>query len=197
MPTFLRACLLSFGLLACVPLHAQEVESAAPAGSAESDDGSWWSRSWDTVAKAYTEGSPELYVTLVSHHARFAYPREKIDSYEERPFGLGYGHGRYDEKGNWHGVYAMGFEDSHSRPQWVAGYGWKAMWGDRSGWQTGLGFTAGLTAREDIGNYIPFPIMLPLASVSYKKLALEATYIPGGAGAGNVLFVWGKWSFGD
>ena len=54
--------------------------------------------------------------------------KDKIDSYQNTPIGLGYGHGRFDDKGNWHGLYALGFQDSHFKPEWMAGYGWKTYW---------------------------------------------------------------------
>jgi len=159
-------------------------------------DEAWYERSWNAVAKAYHQGSPELYVPLVTYHVRSAYSQEKIDSFNETPYGLGVGRGYYDnDTGNYHGVYAMGFQDSHSKPEWMLGYSWKAMWGESQGWRTGLGYTAFLTARSDIANYFPFPGILPVASVSYKNLSLEGTYVPGGSGNGNVFFLWGKWSF--
>lgn len=158
-------------------------------------DDAWYERAWNTVATAYHKGTPELYVPLKTYHLRSAYSQEKIDSFNESPYGLGYGHGYYDDRDNWHGVYAMGFQDSHSKPEWMLGYSWKAMWGDRKGWQTGLGYTAFLTARSDIANYFPFPGILPIASISYKKLSLEGTFVPGGSNNGNVFFFWGKWSF--
>ena len=54
------------------------------------------------------------------------------------------------------------------------------------------GFTVGVTARSDY-SYIPFPAILPLVSVEYRRLALQATYIPGGHNNGNVLFGWLRW----
>ena len=44
-------------------------------------------------------------------------------------------------------------------------------------------------------HYIPFPGVLPLVSAGYKDAMLYATYIPGGKGNGNVLFMFGRWSF--
>ncbi|HTJ97213.1 MAG TPA: lipid IV(A) palmitoyltransferase PagP, partial [Rhodocyclaceae bacterium] len=134
---------------------------------AAEDDASWFERSWNSVAETYTKGSSELYVPARTYHLRSAYSREKIDSYQENPHGLGYGRGHYDDKGNWSGVYAMGFQDSHFKPEWMVGYSWKAMWGDPSSWHTGLGYTAFLTTRADIGRYTPVPGLLPVASVGY------------------------------
>lgn len=171
-------------------VQAEEAEVAA-------GEHSWYERSWNQLAKTYREGKSELYVPLRTHHLRFAYDREKIDQYNEKPLGLGYGRGYYDERGNWHGVYVMGFQDSHAKPEWMLGYSWKAMWGERSGWQTGLGYTAFVTTRSDIGHYTPIPGVLPVAAISYRNFSLEGTYVPGGRNNGNILFFWGKWSFGD
>ena len=44
-------------------------------------------------------------------------------------------------------------------------------------------------------SYVPFPGVLPLVSAGYKDTMLYATYIPGSRGAGNVLFMFGRWSF--
>jgi len=187
MPMLPRAALLTLALAASAPLHA-------------ADEG-WLTRGWDAVAgevsDIWTQGASEIYLPFKTHHMRWAYSREKIDGYQESPPGLGYGLGRFDAKGNWSGLYAMGFQDSHYRPQWMAGYAWKAIWGERSGLHAGLGYTAFLTARSDIGRYTPLPAVLPIASLGYQKFTLEAAYVPGGKGNGNVLFFWGKWSFAD
>jgi hypothetical protein len=179
MRIFTTALLLG---LACSQLHAAEEES-------------WLSRSWDTVTDSYTTGTPEIYLPLHTHHLRSAYTQDQIDKYQETPYGLGYGRGKYNESGNWNGVYAMGFQDSHYKPEWIVGYTWKAVWGDPAGWRTGLGYTAGISTRADIGHYTPFPIVLPVASVAYGKASLETTYVPGAAGKGNVFFFWGKWAY--
>ncbi|MDR2878098.1 MAG: lipid IV(A) palmitoyltransferase PagP [Chromatiales bacterium] len=171
------------------------------------DDKSWLSRQWDAASAElsdvwiprwkhiWADGNSELYLPFKTYHMRWAYTREKIDSYQELPFGLGYGRALYDEKENWHGLYAMGFQDSHFKPQWMVGYGWKAMCGSRSSWNAGAGYTVFFASRTDIANYIPFPSILPIASFGYKKLSIEGAYVPGGKGNGNVVFMWGKWSF--
>lgn len=53
----------------------------------------------------------DLYIPAITWHARFAYDKEKTDRYNERPWGGGFGQSRWDEKGNWHGLYAMAFKD--------------------------------------------------------------------------------------
>jgi hypothetical protein len=126
---------------------------------------------------------------------RFAYTREKINSYQENPPGLGIGRGLYDSDGDWKGIYAMGFQDSHFKPMWMAGYAYETFWHPGGNWKLGAGYTAFLATRSDIGNYTPFPGILPVASVRYRQVSIETAYIPGGKGYGNVLFFWGKYRF--
>lgn len=49
--------------------------------------------------------------------------------------------------------------------------------------------TAGVTARDN-WNYIPLPVLLPLASVGYGPVTFQMTYIPGTYNNGNVYFAW-------
>jgi LPS-assembly protein len=188
---------------AAAPAATTQTASAQPAptrlGAPKEpvDNRPFLQKVWDPVANAYDNGTWEAYLPFLTYHLRSVYTAEQIASYQERPPGFGIGKGLYDEKGNWSGVYAMGFQDSHFKPSYIAGYGWKAIWhpgGDD--YRVGLGYTAGLMTRADIFNYVPFPVVLPMASVSYKNFSIEGAYVPGGAGAGNVFFAWAKWEFG-
>lgn len=154
-------------------------------------------RTGGELATTWSEGASEVYLPLHTTHLRWAYTRDKIDSYQETPWGLGYGRGRFDEKGNWHGLYAMGFQDSHYKPEWLAGYGWKTYWNLGTEVRLGLGYTAGFTTRSDLGHYTPVPLILPIGSLDYRQASLEATYVPGGRGYGNILFFWAKWRPGQ
>jgi hypothetical protein len=156
----------------------------------------WLARAANQVTATAQEGAPEFYVPVHTYHMRWAYTQEKIDSYQENTFGLGYGHGRFDEKGNWHGLYAVGFQDSHFKPEWLAGYGWKTYWNLSPETKVGLGYTAGFTTRSDIGAYTPVPLILPIGSVDYRNASLETAFLPGGKGYGNILFFWLKWHLG-
>lgn len=100
-------------------------------------------------------------------HARFAYDKEKTDRYNERPWGVGFGQSRWDDKGNWHGLYMMAFKDSFNKWEPIGGYGWENPRPlEDDNFRLGLGFTAGVTARDN-WNYIPIPVLLPLASIGY------------------------------
>lgn len=136
------------------------------------------------------------YLPLITWHARFAYDKEKTDRYNERPWGAGFGKSRWDEKGNWHGLYAMAFKDSFNDLEPIAGYGWEATWRPLADekFHLGLGYTAGVTMREN-WNYIPVPLVLPLASVGYGPAAFQMTWIPGTYNNGNVYFAWLRLTF--
>lgn len=160
------------------------------------DDRGWFERIWSPVANAYHNGSLELYLPFHSHHLRGQYSAEKLKTYQENPLGFGVGYGLYDWKGNWDGVFAMAFQDSHSKPMYMAGYGWQAVWRPLQDARVGLGYAAGLAARSDIWGYKPFPVVVPVGSVAYRNFSLNGTFIPGGRGWGNVAFFWAKWEFG-
>ncbi len=42
----------------------------------------------------------DLYVPMITWHARYAYDHDKAKSYNENPWGAGFGQSRWDEKGN-------------------------------------------------------------------------------------------------
>ena len=154
---------------------------------------SWWEYVWDPVANAYNNGTLEFYLPFKTYHSRSTYTQEQIDSYQESPLGFGVGRGLYNEKGNWEGVLALAFQDSHSKPSYTAGYQWKSIWRPAEDFRVGLGYMAGLMARSDTANYVPFPVAFPVASVAYKNLNIEGAYVPKVGDRGDVLFLWAKW----
>lgn len=183
--------------LACAALTAPAGFATAGSSASESN---WMRSAWDTavdhVSTTWREGDIELYVPLYTWHLPFAYRQELLDSYTEYPGGFGLGKGRYNQSGNWEGMYAMGFRDSHGDPSFMLGYGWIPTWElGQSQVKVGVGLTGFLMSRSDYFGGIPFPGVLPVASLSYKSLALQAAYVPGGQNNGNVVFIWGKWTF--
>ena len=170
--------------------------SDADVRKSSEEGGSWYQRLWAPVSNAYYHGSLELFLPLRTHHLRSKYAAEKIASYQESPLGFGIGSGLYNERGNWEGVYAMAFQDSHSKPMYMAGYGWQSIWRPSENTRLGLGYIAGLVSRSDIWGYKPFPAALPIGSIAYRNFSLNGTFIPGGGGWGNVAFFWAKWELG-
>jgi len=156
-----------------------------------------WSDFTDKVSTTWNDSdAQDLYLPVITWHNRLTYDKEKTDKYNERPWGGGYGISRYDEKGNWNGIYFMAFKDSHNKWEPIGCYGWEKIWTPAvdKNFRLGLGYTAAVTARDDY-EYIPIPIVLPLASVGYNKLTFQATYIPGTYNNGNVFFAWLRYQF--
>jgi hypothetical protein len=185
MRTLIRLLAAIVSIAATLPAYAEETL------------GEWFDSARNNVTRTYDEGTPELLIPTYTWHLPFAYTREKINGYQNFPFGLGYGRGRIDEKGNYHSVYALGFQDSHFKPEWMIGYVWRTYWALGDELKGGLGFTTGLTTRADYSHYVPVPYIFPMGSLEYGQLSLEVTYVPGGKGNGNVMFFTTKWRFAN
>jgi palmitoyl transferase len=148
------------------------------------------------LSQIWYEGTIDLYLTGYAWHNRFTYRPEKISSYNEFAAGGGLGKGFIDEDGDWHALYAMGFSDSHRNFQPLAGYGFLKMFYFPKTINAGAGFTWFATARKDIFHGIPFiGFPLPMVSLGAGGASVFATYVPGGKNYGNVLFMFGKWTF--
>lgn len=186
----LRRCALSgaltLGICLSAPVQADSVAGDNAPG--------WWQRAQDNMAATWLSDQYQLYVPVHTWHNRADYSVQKIASYNETPWGLGGGTYLFDSEGDWHAWYAMGFLDSHDQFEPIAGYGYQKIWRPATDWRLGAGFTLGFTARADYHDY-PIPVVLPLLSVSYGRIGLETTYVPGGKGYGNILFTWLCWNF--
>jgi len=170
--------------------------AASPASAGEAATSTaWYERVIQRLETTWEEGRTELYVPLHIHHLRFAYTQKKINGFNETPWGLGIGKGTYDPDGDWHGVYVMEFQDSHYKPEYIAGYGYKTFWPIQDELKFGLGYIAFVTTRADIGHYTPIPAALPTASLEYRRYSFDTLYVPGGQGRGNILIFWGKVRF--
>ncbi len=128
-------------------------------------------------------------------HNRATYPRDKIDQYNEFAAGGGLGKGLYNKRGNWEGLFALAFLDSHKNIEPAVGYAYFFTAHLPHHVKLGAGPGLFITQRPDIVNGIPFPALLPWVSATYRRATLAATYIPGAQGAGNVVFVVSKWRF--
>ncbi|MGN0914600.1 MAG: lipid IV(A) palmitoyltransferase PagP [Alphaproteobacteria bacterium] len=151
----------------------------------------FWNKIENNLKQTWNGGTYDLYVPVWTWHNRLFYDKDKIEKYNEEPWGIGLGVSRYDEDGDWHGLYAMGFKDSNFYLETIFGYAYLKNWElDNDGdWKGGIGFTASLTQRHEY-SYIPVPLPLPIAGLSYKGMAVQAAYVPGVKNDGNVLFTW-------
>ncbi|VVD90914.1 Lipid A palmitoyltransferase PagP [Pandoraea iniqua] len=142
------------------------------------------------------EGASDLYVPLHTHHLRFAYTPEKISQFNENPWGIGYGRVLSDGNDGSRMLYAMVFKDSHNDWSPMIGYGRIWNMAKAGPVRFGLGYTAFLMSRTDTLGGFPFPAALPIAEIAVGRASVATTYIPGGKGNGNVLFIFGRYTFG-
>lgn len=143
----------------------------------------------------WTLGAVDVYVSGYAWHNRLAYDAERVKKYNENAWGGGFGKGLFDEKGNWRGIYAIAFLDSHNDLEPTVGYCYLKIANLSPNLKAGLGYSVLVTSRQDTFNGVPFPGVVPWASIIYKKAALSAAYIPGSFGAGNVLFLISRFTF--
>ena len=138
----------------------------------------------------------DVYVPFHAWHNRLFYDREHLNKYNEHAWGFGLGMSHYNAEHTWSGIYAMGFKDSNSYLETYFGYARQWNWtaGSHDEWRAGIGYTLGLTQRHEYA-YIPVPLPLPLIGVGYKRLNLQAAYVPGIKNDGNVLFIFSRFEF--
>jgi palmitoyl transferase len=125
------------------------------------------------LKQTWTEGSNELYLSGYAWHNRLTYSADVLreKKYNELAWGGGFGKGFFDEKGNWHGLYAFAFLDSHRNLEPIAGYAYLKVANLHKDFKAGLGFSVFITSRPDIIHNIPFPGIVPWAGLFYKKLS--------------------------
>lgn len=191
-----RACRLT---MAATCIAAMEFCVAPAQAACESVGWDWLSNACTQGARAFNEGTWDIYLTGYDRHGRGTYTKERINELNEKAWGGGFGRTVNDDRGNSHNVYVLAFRDSHFKPEYLGGYAWQARWALSENWRAGLGVTAFVTLRSDYAHYaIPVPAILPLASLQYRKTSLMASYVPRlstKGGNGDVLFIFGKYSF--
>ena len=165
-----------------------------PVSAFAETEGDFWGEWKGHVHSAWESSDYDVFVPVLTWHNRSTYDKDKIKHYNENPWGLGIGRRYYDENRNVHGFMAMAFLDSHDHVEPIAGYYFIKNWyaGCRDEFAFGLGYSMGITARSDY-EFIPFPYILPIASLQFQKLSFQVTYVPGTHNNGNVLFGWLKY----
>lgn len=145
-----------------------------------------------SIYKIWTEGRDDMYFSGYAWHNRFTYGPEKIKHYNEAAWGGGLGKSRFDEKGNWQGIYAIAFLDSHSHVEPAAGYVYLKVAAPTQNIKLGAGLTFIVSSRVDINHNLPVAGILPTLAVFYKRVSFSGTYVPGTSTNGNVLFLIAK-----
>jgi palmitoyl transferase len=168
-------------------------------GPAQAD---WWQDTKDVFAykyerskDAFFNGRNDYYASGVSRHAPWAYSSERRHELNESAWGGGFGRSVVDANGNTHSLYAIAFRDSHYKPQYTAGYLWMTYWPLAGRLRGGLGYSALVFSRSDIGNRYPVPAVLPAASLRYREVELIGTFVPGFTQGGNIGYIFARFSF--
>jgi palmitoyl transferase len=153
------------------------------------------------ASKAWNEGRWELHLSGISYHGRSTYTPDKIQEINEKSLGAGFGRRYEGPDGTTHLLYAIGFQDSHYKPEWMAGYAWLTYWRPlpNPALRLGAGFTTFITTRTDYGHYlIPVPGIVPAAEIAVDRVSIMASYVPRLSvhkGNGDVLFIFARISF--
>ncbi|MFZ6643596.1 hypothetical protein ACO0LL_27990 [Undibacterium sp. TC4M20W] len=182
----LRAVLCASAFLLCTASQAQTT------GAPVQEDMGWWDSAKAKANKILDEGDLSLMLAGHTHHGRGTYTRERIAELNENTWGLGFSKAIRTKEDNEESVYAMMISDSHFKPQPMAGYvyQWMKPLGDKI--EVGGGLTGSLISRTDYFGGIPFPVILPVASIGTRNTKLMATYVPRfskNKGNGDVLFM--------
>ena len=189
------------------PNLVQEQETESATDVVQADTGSmvetppeteqktgWWQTVKDNVRETWRSEHSELYIPLRTWHNRAIYSREKIKTFNEAPWGIGWGKVRDTPHNTTHSLGLMVFADSHNDPEPFLAYSWQRNWSVSENQKVSLGAFAGFTARSDY-NYVPIPVAWPYVSYSYKNLSIQGMYFPGSKGNGNIAFFWAKYRF--
>ncbi len=153
-------------------------------------------RSWmEEFLETWNAPNLECVVPVNTWHNRWVYDKEKVHTFNERPWGIGVGKYRYDADGNRHSLVGLSFQDSHNSPEPTFAYGWQKVWLQDKLIRPSLGLMGGFTFRKDY-NWVPLPAILPIVGFDIGPLSIENTYVPGlGGNNGHVLFTWLTWRF--
>jgi palmitoyl transferase len=158
----------------------------------------WWNATKGTVSEIMTEGDTEVYLPMMAYHDRNTYTPDKIKELNEGAYGLGVGKTKVNEKGNTEMLYVMSHLDSHGDVETNAGYGWVKKMKVVGDVKVGIGYAAGLVSRSDIAGRIPVPFAFPMGTIDVGNASINAILIPklnGGLNHGNVLFIFGKYTW--
>jgi palmitoyl transferase len=156
---------------------------------------SWSKHACHRLHQIWEQGHNELFFSGYAWHNRYRYDQDRIGRYNELAWGGGLGKGFYDEDGDWHGLAAIAFLDSHKNLEPAAGYTFLKVYHANDYTRLGAGFALLVTSRPDIFHSIPFPGILPWFTFNYRQASVCLSYVPGPRNVGNVLFILGKWTF--
>lgn len=158
----------------------------------------WIAGACSRVERVWDQGTWDLYLTGYGWHID-GYTAEERHALNAKSWGGGAGKHFTDENGNDDILFLFVFMDSHDSPEPIGG--WARQWYTKpvlGGLSIGGGYFAGFSARADIAHYVPFPLVLPVASLRYRRASVMGAFIPrlpGGANKGDLGFFWARYEF--
>lgn len=189
----LPLCLLAASFSIAPTSFSQEAPTtlAAPETPAPQETG-WWNQAKNKAGNILDKGEMSMLLSGYAHHGRNTYTPERIKELNEIAWGMGFSKAIRNKKDNEESIYGLAISDSHFSPQLMAGYAhqWMRPLGNRA--EVGLGYTVLLISRTDYFSGIPFPGILPVASIGTRSTKLMASYIPRisqNKGNGDVLLL--------
>ena len=152
----------------------------SPSSVAQETEQGIWAKTKATLTNIAEEGRWDLYLSGYAYHGRDTYTEQRIKKLNEKAWGAGIGKTVRNEKGNDESLYFMAVRDSHMRAQWMAGYAyqWIRQINIGSHLEVGAGVTALLMRRSDWFGGVPFPAVLPIASIGTPNLRERAAFRP-------------------
>lgn len=135
----------------------------------------WFADAWEGSKRIFRDGRTDFLLPFYTFHPPYKFPNRGDQNHY--PWGAGIARTWVDEHDNERIVYALALSDSHYDFQPTAGYGWIARWPLVGGVKGGLGYTVFVAMRSDT-NYIPFPAILPLASIGTDAFTVYGTWVP-------------------
>jgi palmitoyl transferase len=184
-------CAAALGVLATFGSPASRAVSCE-------DFGTVLERGCRRIVDTYEHGENGILLSGYAWHLPSTWTAEKRAELNPSAWGGGFVRTVEDADGDSHSVFVLAFHDSHHHIQWNLGYEHSTYWASRDGPQPGLGYTVALVQRPDIAGGVPFPAVLPLASLRYRQATLYATYIPtlnGGINNGSIVYLFGRVTF--
>lgn len=157
----------------------------------KTEDG-WWNTAKSKAVKILDEGEPSMLLAGYAYHGRNTYTAERISELNEKAWGMGFSNTIRNAKDNEEALYAMMLSDSHFKPQPMLGYMYQWMKPLGAKLEAGAGVTGLLISRTDYFAGLPFPAVLPVASIGTRSSKLMAAYVPRfskNKGNGDVLLV--------
>jgi palmitoyl transferase len=150
-----------------------------PLASAAAREEGFWHGVWDGTKRIWNEGSQDLWLSGYYYHAPYKYSAEKRDEFNDRGWGVGYGHTLTEDNDNQRMLFGIVARDSYRKPLYMAGYAWLARWDVGHDVRVGAGYSALIVSHSTATNYWPAPYVAPVASIGTNNAAIYGTFVRG------------------